>query len=146
MGHFWHTYLPKSGVFYTVPIYLSPIFAEIHTYPKIGRPLWTFPNNVPEGRSVCTPQIYWWGCVQPWIVVCHFSHSNNVIMFSYIFSTTYQKIVDLFYSYHISGLDWVSKKMAILYQSGETQILYSINVLGAFHLESNPIMSTVAYF
>ena len=35
------------------------------------------------------------------------------------------------------------KKWGILYRSWETQILYFINVLGAFHLGSNPIMSTV---
>ena len=34
LGHFGHTYLPMSDVFY----YLSPIFAEIPIYPKIGRP------------------------------------------------------------------------------------------------------------
>ena len=38
MGHFGHTYLPMSDVFYTA-YYLSLIFAEIPTYPKIGRPL-----------------------------------------------------------------------------------------------------------
>ena len=37
------------------------------------------------------------------------------------------------------------KNLVILYQSGETQILYFINALGAFHLELNPIMSTVYY-
>ena len=45
MGHFGHTYLPMSDIFYTMPIYLSLIFAEIPTYPKIGRPLWTFHNG-----------------------------------------------------------------------------------------------------
>ena len=45
IGHFGHTYLPMSDVFYTMPIYLSLIFAEIPTYPKIGRPLWTFHNG-----------------------------------------------------------------------------------------------------
>ena len=41
MGYFGHTYLPMSDVFYTA-YYHSLIFAEIPTYPKIGRPLWTF--------------------------------------------------------------------------------------------------------
>ena len=41
MGHIGHTYV-RCFLYYA--FYLSPIFAEIPTYPKIGRPLWTFPN------------------------------------------------------------------------------------------------------
>ena len=46
MSHFGHTYLPTQiRCFLYYAYYLSPIFAEIPTYPKIGRPLWTFPNE-----------------------------------------------------------------------------------------------------
>ena len=36
------------------------------------------------------------------------------------------------------------KKLVILYQSGETQILFLINDLGAFHLGLIPIITTMA--
>ena len=39
MDHFGHTYLTMSDVFYTMPIAFVQFFAEIPTYPKIGRPL-----------------------------------------------------------------------------------------------------------
>ena len=41
LGHFGHTYLVSTHVlcFLYYAFYLSPIFAEIPTYPKIGRPL-----------------------------------------------------------------------------------------------------------
>ena len=46
LGHFGHTYLPMSDVFYTMPIPLVPFLLRyLSTYPKIGRPLWMFPNG-----------------------------------------------------------------------------------------------------
>ena len=41
-----------SDVFYMYyAYYLSPIFAEIPTYPQIGRPLWTFPKDIPRRQQ-----------------------------------------------------------------------------------------------
>ena len=59
MGHFGHTYYLPTHVlcFLYYAYYLSPIFAEIPTYSKIGRPLWTLP----------------WVSVLPWIVFLGFS-------------------------------------------------------------------------
>ena len=59
MGHFGHTYYLPTHVlcFLYHAYYLSPIFAEIPTYSKIGRPLWTLP----------------WVSVLPWIVFLGFS-------------------------------------------------------------------------
>ena len=41
----------QVGCFLYYAYFLSPIFAEIPTYPKIGRPLWTFPLALSEAMS-----------------------------------------------------------------------------------------------